>query len=286
MNKECLECNRIYQVPKHRYEKSKYCGNECRIKSQSTNKNPRRKRKVTVCKNCGNNFEQRNYLKGEYCTKDCYWDYRRKNPYIKFQSNQGTNLIQKECLNCNITYEVNKYREKNTKYCSISCHDEHRRDTIVCPTCKKLFTPPKFECRKYCSQECSVKGVDKRKSRFSSDVYTFLNGLYEVEEEHTIKGDDFKFFGDILLKKYNIIIECYGDYWHCNPKIYNGDYYHKQIRLTSSEIWERDLIRKEKINKLGYSLITLWEFDWNNDDNFFNKLKNNIENEICKNKRN
>lgn len=33
---------------------------------------------------------------------------------------------------------------------------------------------------------------------------------------------------DLFVKNKNILIEYNGDYWHCNPKIYNADYMHKK----------------------------------------------------------
>lgn len=286
MVKNCLECGLEFNVPKCRFEKAKYCSLACRYKAQNTDKNPQRKRKTVKCKQCNTEFEKLNNGKKQFCSRKCYWDYRRENPHIKFQSNQGINLVKKKCLNCGLLYEINKYREKNSKYCSINCHDEYRRESLVCPTCHKIFKAPKYEKRKYCSEKCYTKGVNKGKSKFSTDIYVFLNNLYNVENEFYLKYDGGKYFVDVYLKDYNTMVECNGDYWHCNPKIYESDYYHKQIRLMAKEIWEKDAIKKQKINKLGYKLIILWEYDWNNDENFYNNLKNKIEYEICKNKKN
>jgi len=58
------------------------------------------------------------------------------------------------------------------------------------------------------------------------------------------------------------IIEFNGDYWHCNPKIYEADYYHKMIKCTAKEKWEFDKTKKELIEKYGYKVMIVWEYDY------------------------
>jgi len=135
-----------------------------------------------------------------YCSKECYWGYRNDNPEIKFQSNQTDNRFDKKCDNCGVNYKVYKYRG-NSKFCSVQCHDDLRRETLICPSCENEFISPKHEKRVYCSEKCSTKGVLKRKSRFFKSVYNFLDSKYECDDEILIKGSNFKYFGDIHLKK-------------------------------------------------------------------------------------
>lgn len=74
---------------------------------------------------------------------------------------------------------------------------------------------------------------------------------------------------DILIPiqqgiKKPIVIECDGDFIHCNPKFYAEDY----IRFTNSldkrtakDIWEKDKKRTEQLEAKGYIVIRLWEED-------------------------
>jgi len=55
------------------------------------------------------------------------------------------------------------------------------------------------------------------------------------------------------------IIECFGDYWHCNPKSYTSDYYHKRVHKTAVEIWKADKQRIDVLEELGYSVRIIWE---------------------------
>ena len=59
------------------------------------------------------------------------------------------------------------------------------------------------------------------------------------------------------------IIEFYGNYWHCNPKKYNGNYFHKYLQMFAYEIWEKDKIRINSIEKEGYKVLIIWENDYN-----------------------
>lgn len=49
------------------------------------------------------------------------------------------------------------------------------------------------------------------------------------------------------------VIECYRDYWHCNPSKYSPDYYNKLVHMTAKNIRNID---KEKINLLEKRDIT------------------------------
>jgi len=59
----------------------------------------------------------------------------------------------------------------------------------------------------------------------------------------------------------NIIIEAYGDYWHCNPQIYKEDYFHKDMKITAKEKWEKDATRVDLLQSLGYTVFVIWEKD-------------------------
>ena len=63
----------------------------------------------------------------------------------------------------------------------------------------------------------------------------------------------------------NVFIEFNGDYWHCNPKIYQPNFYNKVNKKTAYEIWSRDKRKLNLATKKGYKVITIWESDFNQD---------------------
>ena len=73
------------------------------------------------------------------------------------------------------------------------------------------------------------------------------------------------FFVDGFDPINNIIYEFYGDFWHGNPNIYNHNDINKVIGVTFGELYNRTIIRENKLKKLGYSIISKWESDFKNE---------------------
>lgn len=101
------------------------------------------------------------------------------------------------------------------------------------------------------------------------------DSLNKIEQKvfNLLKKFKVKFQTQVEIDKYNVdflvddryIIECYGDFWHCNPQKYKPDYFNKGKKKTAREIWNRDLERKKKFQELGYKFINLWECDIRDD---------------------
>lgn len=58
------------------------------------------------------------------------------------------------------------------------------------------------------------------------------------------------------------IIEFNGDYWHCNPCLYEANYFNKNKGLTAKEIQEYDSIKNQLAKNHGYQVLVIWESDW------------------------
>lgn len=72
---------------------------------------------------------------------------------------------------------------------------------------------------------------------------------------------------DYYIKKQNVAIEYFGTYWHTQPTFYEPNYWHKNIKMTASEIWEKDKQRKIDIcQSLDCSILIIWESYKINDD--------------------
>ena len=91
---------------------------------------------------------------------------------------------------------------------------------------------------------------------------------YDVKHSHSV---DTKIC-DIYIPKLNLIIEYNGDYWHCNPKKYEPDYFHQIKNKTAKELWEYDENKIDLIKSKGYNLEVAWESDLKEDHSLINKI--------------
>lgn len=102
------------------------------------------------------------------------------------------------------------------------------------------------------------EGKGFAQSDLAKNILVELKKLFpELECEYTISR--YSFDG----KYKNKLIEINGDYFHCNPELYESDFYNKVNKKYAWQIWEKD---KKKINlakQKGYSVFTIWEKDYN-----------------------
>jgi len=95
----------------------------------------------------------------------------------------------------------------------------------------------------------------------------------ETSVYNILKDLKARFTLQVMIDRYNVdflvdnkyIIECYGDFWHCNPQRYGPDYYNKSKKKTAKEIWARDKERQERFKSLGYEFLNIWEHDLRNN---------------------
>jgi G:T-mismatch repair DNA endonuclease (very short patch repair protein) len=66
---------------------------------------------------------------------------------------------------------------------------------------------------------------------------------------------------DIYIPSFNLIIEYFGDYWHCNPCKYDENYFNQKKNLYAKEIWDYDRKKIDLLINYGYNLEILWESD-------------------------
>lgn len=64
-----------------------------------------------------------------------------------------------------------------------------------------------------------------------------------------------------LLVDDPLVVEVFGDYWHCNPEVYEADYFNKSLHCTAEEKWGRDRARCDWLVAAGYRVFIMWERD-------------------------
>ena len=105
-------------------------------------------------------------------------------------------------------------------------------------------------------------------SKAEKEIFSHLKNLDDnVERAHPISYDEDgkrrSFVYDII--KDNRIIEYNGDYWHCNPAIYNEDFIHPVTKKSALEIWEKEEKKIKLARDNGFEILVVWESDYKSD---------------------
>lgn len=99
-----------------------------------------------------------------------------------------------------------------------------------------------------------------RKTTIEKKVETWLlDNNFDFQYQVSING----FVADFACPFKKIIIECQGDFFHCNPKIYK---YVKPIYEVQKRNVYRDSIKKKVYLDNGWRLIEIWESDVNSGE--------------------
>lgn len=81
---------------------------------------------------------------------------------------------------------------------------------------------------------------------------------------------------DFWCKEHNLIIECYGDFWHANPKTIGDRKYTHKNRLVE-DVRNYDNTKMKTFIDNGYNFLYIWEYDIIHDiNNIKTIIKNNI----------
>jgi very-short-patch-repair endonuclease len=84
-----------------------------------------------------------------------------------------------------------------------------------------------------------------------------------------------KFMCDFCFPKQKVIVEAYGDFWHCNPKKYSKPTHPHQKKGIARDKSKNAYIRK--VDKGSWTLLIFWESDIKKN---VKKCVDNIENEV------
>jgi len=102
------------------------------------------------------------------------------------------------------------------------------------------------------------------------------NGLYDnFKSEEVFHG----FVPDEINHKLKIIVEYYGDVYHCNPRRYQDpNEFISAIQRTVGEQWARDKRRLAALYRSGYTVVIVWEKDFHNDaKREIERIKNEVD---------
>lgn len=166
-----------------------------------------------------------------------------------------------------------KYKERNIKIGKANTLDWHIE--------RYGYNKGKIKYENYLAKLRKVT-TGTRTSKASLKLKTIFDKHdIKYSEEHPVHVENKKRpkIVDYYLIDYNICIEFYGEYWHCNPKVYDNKYYHKLKKKYATEIWNDDNIRNKQIIKTTNGpLFIIWENEIPDDEiiiNIINNIKTN-----------
>ena len=225
--RKCIICGNEFEIYKKREKTT--CSNECLLKlNYSPETNDKRKKSLVKSMMKKYGVDHNSKMKG-------FYDKVRKTKLEKYGNENYVNVDKckntKLYLYGNPNYN-NPIKNKNT------CMERYGVPNIFHLKCNKTN--------------------GKQISNFQKRIYENILQKYpdaKLEEYLPLVKKSV----DIFIPSQNKIIECFGDFWHCNPSIYSSDYYHKYVHMNAQEIWIRDEERIKSFKNAGYEVEIIWE---------------------------
>jgi G:T-mismatch repair DNA endonuclease (very short patch repair protein) len=114
-------------------------------------------------------------------------------------------------------------------------------------------------------------------TKIHQKVFNWLKeGGYNVDVELNVKDENGKYYYfDVYFNDNKKLIEVNGDFYHGNPRFYSKNDTIKiyGVVKTAEELWNKDFEKTKFAEKLGYSVLSVWEYDIDND---FDSVKKQI----------
>lgn len=272
MNKVCTICKTEFKA---KLSKQFLCSSSCReIYKLEKYNSEFTQRECIFCKVIF--FRHKNKL-GNFCSRSCGSKHHIAIGTFdnwKNRKNERQGFVHP----CNICgkklYLQPRFKEKQNlvKVCSEECERKHfsimfsgsgnpsfgTKATIEHKEKQKLTLQEKYGV----SNAYALAKI-RTVSKPQKEIYAWLNENGVIAKiEQTVKNNKTYKHVDIQIVSKNIIIEYNGDYWHCNPRKYCKDYFHKKKNKLAKEIWKDDTSRINFINSLGYKVYVIWEMDY------------------------
>lgn len=277
-----MNCRKTFK-PKNNQQK--YCCQECKYQYSRNHKF------VTVkCVNCGKDItKHRDNIKkniNNYYCDDCRKDYQHKQFYE-----------YRKCEICDKKFEVRKSSKQ--KICSRECQNQWQttrtgksnpkyKDTnIACDYCGKIFHISQYKLKNnskhFCSKKCTrtwyseiysqsdewkLESVKRTVKMLENGDFSHTNTSIQIKINDILNNLKINYINekgfvncavDNYLIDYNLVLECMGQYWHCDNRKYKEINYVMQVnRIKMDKIKHSNLL-----NNYGINILYLWEKDIN-----------------------
>ena len=263
----CLECGKNFRSLTHNHLKS-CCGltpQEYKSKHNTNilmdddvrksygkagekNNNWRGGKTQKDCEICGKKLSKHNYVKR--CVK-CMW-FEKDNPFLGQKHSDKTKVKMRVSA---------KKRDRSKETKRPNSKEQNKRHS---EWAKNLWANMSKEEKSNRLEKFIKAGIKASRKSAETKIENFINQILESLNIEFFRN---KYIHgkvvDFLLD--DKIIECYGDYWHCNPKIYQDSSYNKSLHMSAKEKWEKDDNKIKMLTAKGFSVKIFWESDIKNN---------------------
>lgn len=257
------------------YRKRQTCGDECRRSLLS------QKRQLVQlpkpCAHCGTLFSRRpdesafSFGHRKSCSREC-----------QFRMRSGDLPPVRVCVVCHTEFGKQDGETSQRYLLRMTCGDTCKKQYAVilmrrnaatpvktatepktCPVCNASFNRRSdekmcgYKLRRTCSRTCARQLALARSDARSGIELATRSALRAAGIEFVEQKPIGAFVVDFWLPTSRTVIECNGDYWHCNPSMFPDG---PQHRLVVERV-ERDRALEEMIDRRGMRLLVLWESD-------------------------
>jgi very-short-patch-repair endonuclease len=130
---------------------------------------------------------------------------------------------------------------------------------------KRCVSISKTTFFKIYNKEQNKRNYSKKSQELFWKIYKELNlknfNVYFAELNNEYSCGTNSNFDFVFLDKKKII-EFNGDFWHANPKIYDGECLMEVQKIKAKDVWEKDKSKNSKVEDKGFEILTVWESDY------------------------
>lgn len=165
-----------------------------------------------------------------------------------------------------VIYRAQKIHENKYDYSKSVYINARTKIIIICPIHKEFKLLPSDHIRLNNTKGCPCCN----KGQISKPETKWLDSLnLPRDNEHRQVTIHLKNEKYIKVDGYdpitNTVYEFWGDFWHGNPKKYNPTDIHPLNYKSYGQLYKQTLEKIQNIKNSGYTLVQIWENDYNTD---------------------
>lgn len=239
----CENCGKIVYKTQTNYKRHKhhYCSNECQHKLQHKNTF-----EIRNCEICGKPMELSKSSSQRFCSDECQHEWQKGNIGFNNPKFEGGEVA---CVWCGKPIIVGKYKLEKLK--NHFCNDACRRAWYA-----NVWS--QSEDWKIESTKRATRILSERKIDTNTKPQVIVNSILDELHINYRNEEPFVYYSmDNYLNDCHLAIEVMGDFWHCNPIVYDAPINEIQQKRIGKDKAKKTYIK----NQYGIDILYLWEKD-------------------------